>query len=573
MVSIDVNGKCIEASNGEILLEVLKRAGVRVPTLCAMKDLFPSGACRMCVVEVEGARGLVPSCAYPVSDGIKVKTHSPRVIKARKTILELLLANHPDDCLYCSRNNSCELRQLAVELDVRDRRFAKPLICHEIDNSSPAIIRDQSKCILCGRCVRTCEEVMGVAAIDFCMRGSQTSVQPAFRDGLNLSTCVSCGQCVRVCPTGALSEVSHINPVLEALQDSTKFVVVQHAPAVSVTLGEEFNLPVGTDVDGWMVAALRRIGFDKVFDTSFTADLTIMEEGSEFISRLTKGDSLPMFTSCSPAWVAYVENFFPQFIPNLSTCKSPQQMLGALIKTFFAKQIGKEPKDIVSVSIMPCTAKKMEAARPEMTSSNQVPDIDYVLTTRELAVLLRKMGQDLQVLQPEKADRLLSEHSSAGKMFGGTGGVMEAAIRTVHALVTGKELKHLELREVRGLEGIKEATVKVGPHNVRIAVVSGLENAKQVLTDIANGVRIYHFVEVMSCPGGCINGGGQPFTLDPERIRQRLQSLYNIDKHAPVRVSHKNPEVADLYRTFLGEPLGELSHQLLHTHYRKREGR
>jgi iron-only hydrogenase group A len=568
MGQIEVNGKSVQVESGEMLLKVLKREGLEVPTLCNMKDLFPSGACRMCVVEVEGQRNLVPSCAFPAQDGMKIQTHSPRVVNARKTIIELLLASHPDDCLFCPRNNECELQNLAAQYQVRRRRFAKAEKPCSIDNSSPSLVRSQDKCILCGRCVRTCEEVMGVACIDFAHRGSKSSVGTAFNDGVNTSSCVSCGQCIMVCPTGALSERDYSRPVVNALADRENYVVVQHAPAVSVTIGEAFGIKAGKDVDGLLVAALRRMGFKKVFDTGFTADLTIMEEGSEFVQRVTQNGVLPMFTSCSPAWINFVEEFYPEFIPNLSTCKSPQQMMGALVKTYFADRESIPAKSIVSVSIMPCTAKKREAEREEMLNDESLPDVDYVLTTRELVRMIREFGIDLNTLAPEKPDMIMGERSSAGKIFGVTGGVMEAAVRSAHYLITGKEMTNLVLQEVRGLTGIKEAELEIAGIKLKIAVVNGLGNARKVMDDIKKGIRNYHFVEVMSCPGGCIAGGGQPHFTDPDRIRARMQALYDIDKKDSLRLSHHNEHVKELYKVFLKAPLGEKSHHLLHTTYR-----
>ena len=416
MLTIEVNNRKIEAKSGEMLLDTLKRNGITVPTLCHMENLFPTGACRMCVVEVEGERALVPSCAYPVRDGMKVQTHSPRALRARKTIIELLLANHPDDCLYCVRSGHCDLQGLANELGVRERRYSGGKNEYHVDSSNPSIVRDPAKCILCGKCVRVCEEVQAVAAIDFVGRGSKTMVGTAFSEGLNVSSCINCGQCIMVCPTGALREQSYIKEVLNAIADPGKLVVVQHAPSVSVTLGEEFGLKPGADVDGMLVAALRRLGFDRVFDTSFSADLTIMEEASELAHRIRTGGKLPMMTSCSPGWIKFVEEFYPEMLDNLSTCKSPQQMMGAVIKSFFAEREGIAPDKIFSVAIMPCVAKKFEAGRPEH-SRNGIPDIDAVLTTRELARVIRMRGMDLQSLTPEHADTPFGERSTAGKSW------------------------------------------------------------------------------------------------------------------------------------------------------------
>ena len=569
MITIEVNGRPVSAEKGEMLLTPLRRAGIKVPTLCHIDGLNASGACRMCVVEVEGQRGLVPSCAFPVADGMKVRTHSPRAVAARKTIVELLLANHPDDCLYCNRNGNCRLQYLAEELGVRQRRFAGDRTRHRIDASSPSIVRDPGKCILCGKCVRVCEEVQRVAAIDFIGRGSKTKIGTAFDEGLNVSSCINCGQCIAVCPTGALSEQSQIKEVLNALNDPNKTVVVQHAPAVSVTLGEEFGMTPGADVIGVMTAALRRLGFDRVFDTGFTADLTIVEEGSELVHRLTHGGQLPMLTSCSPGWIKFVETQYPDFIENLSTCKSPQQMMGAIIKTYFARREGLNPSGIYSVSVMPCTAKKFEAGRPEM-GRDGMADVDAVLTTRELAALIRMAGLNLRELPPDTADTPFGERSTAGKLFGASGGVMEAAIRSAHYLVTGRELGELKVEAVRGFDGVKEARVQIGDLNLGVAVASGLGNASRLLDQIRAGRSDLHFIEVMTCPGGCIGGGGQPIGANADAVRARMQKLYAIDADEPLRASHHNESVQRLYAEFLGTPLGETSHHLLHTHYAER---
>lgn len=571
MVTIEVNGTPVNAEEGKTLLETCRANGMRIPALCHMDGFSPTGACRLCVVEIEGQRGLTPSCAAVVADGMKVKTHSQRVLSARKTIVELLLAGHPDDCLYCSRNGSCELQGLARELGVDERRFAGAKNKFPLDVSSPSIVRDPDKCILCGRCVRVCEEVQSVGAIDFIGRGCTARVGTAFGRGLNVSTCINCGQCVTVCPTGALREQDATVEVGKMLGDPKRVCVVQHAPAVSVTIGEELGLKPGADVDGKLNAALRKLGFAKVFDTSFTADLTVMEEGSELVKRIKAGGPLPLLTSCSPGWVKFVEHFYPQLLPNLSTCKSPQQMLGALIKTYYAGVAGIDPRSIYSVSVMPCTAKKFEATRPEM-GRNGMADIDAVLTTRELAALLVKHGIALSDLQPEPADDPLGRRSGAGKIFGSSGGVAEAALRTAHRLITGDERPMLHVREARDSEGIKESKVQIGKLTVGMAVVSGLGSAKRIMDQIAQGRSDLHFIEVMTCPGGCVNGGGQPLGVDHEAVRQRRAALYEVDAAESLRTSHDNPAVQALYREFLGEPLGEKSHELLHTHYHGREG-
>jgi len=569
MIEMQVDGRMMEAREGETILSALKREGVHVPTLCSMEGLLPSGACRMCIVEMEGPGNFVPACSFPVAPGMKILTRSPKVLDARRTIVELLLSNHPDDCLYCSRSGKCDLQKLSRDMGIRERLYRGKRNEREKDVSGP-IIRDPDKCILCGRCVRICEEVQAVGAIDFVGRGSKAYIGTAFDQGLNISTCINCGQCIVGCPTGALSERSYLEPVIAALADPQKLVVVQHAPSVSVSLAEEFGMEPGQDVDGKMVAALRRVGFDRVFDTSFAADLTIMEEASELAQRIQQGGRLPMFTSCSPGWIKFVEQFYPEFIPNLSTCKSPQQMLGAVIKSHFASRESVDPSRILSVSIMPCTAKKFESGRPEMAPGH-IPDVDYVLTTRELGQLLRMCGVDLLAVEPQTADTPFGERSTAGKIFGASGGVMEAAIRTAHFLLTGQELAKLEMQPIRGMKGAKEIRAKIGGLEVGAAVASGLGNARKLLDQIRAGRKDLHFVEIMTCPGGCINGGGQPIGADPNAVRARMQALYKIDQTEKVRVSHKNPYITRLYEEFLGRPLGEKSHQLLHTHYTSRE--
>jgi iron-only hydrogenase group A len=570
MIELRVDGQTIEAKEGETILSALKREGIHVPTLCHMEGLNPTGACRICVVELEGAANFVPACSFPVAPGMKIQTRTPKVLDARRTIVELLLSNHPDDCLYCARSGKCDLQQLSQSLGIRQRLYRGKRNIREKDVSGPSLIRDPEKCILCGRCVRICEEIQGVGAIDFVGRGCKAFIGTAFDQGLNVSSCINCGQCIIGCPTGAIVERSYIDEVVAALSDPEKLVVVQHAPAVSVTLAEEFGMEPGQDVDGKMVAALRRIGFKRVFDTSFTADLTIMEEASELAHRIQTGGVLPMFTSCSPGWIKFVETFYPDFIPNLSTCKSPQQMMGAIIKSYFAKRESVDPSQIVSVSIMPCTAKKFECSRPEM-APNHIQDVDYVLTTRELGQMLRMFGVDLLSMSPQSADTPFGERSSAGKIFGASGGVMEAAVRTASYLLTGQELPKLELQPLRGMKGAKEIKAKLGDLEVGAAVISGLGNARKILEEIRNGRKDLQFIEVMTCPGGCINGGGQPIGTDKEAARNRMQALYKIDQNENLRVSHQNQGVKRLYEEFLGKPLGEISHRLLHTRYSHRD--
>ncbi len=570
MFDINANGRTIEAREGDTILQSLERAGIKVPTLCHMNGLAPSGACRICVVEVEGARGLIPSCSYPATKGMNIKTNSKRVIDARKTIIGLLLANHPDDCLYCVRNGNCELQKLAEEYGVRERRYPVKNSSVGLDITSPSIVRDPAKCILCGKCVRVCEEIQKVSAIDFVRRGSKMEVCTAFEQSLNVSSCINCGQCVTVCPTGALREKSYLQEVHDALHNPDLVVVAQHAPAVSVSVAEEFGFKSGADVNGVFTTALREIGFKHVFETSFSADLTIMEEASELVERIKNGGTLPMMTSCSPGWIKYMEQFYPEFLGNISSCKSPQQMLGALIKSYFAKQTDTAPEKIFSVSIMPCTAKKFEAARSEMTGKKGLPDIDAVLTTREIARLFKLCGVNMNALKPSEADTPFGRRSSSGKLFGASGGVMEAAIRTANFMLTGKDLTHPRIEFARGMDGIKEGKIKIGDLGLGFAIVNGIGNAPKILDQIKNGRKDIHFIEVMTCPGGCIAGGGQPLNNDQGRIKARMASLYSIDNNEQLRFSHRNPEILEIYEKFLGKPLGEKSHELLHTHYSKR---
>ena len=569
-VQIEVNGRSVDAAQGEMLLSALRRVGVDVPTLCNYDGLSPAGACRVCVVEVEGQRSLVPACAFPVTAGMKIKTQTDRVVDARRMIIELLLADHPDDCLFCERNGNCKLRELAESFGIRRRRFIGQRDTYPVDSSGESIVRDPEKCIKCGKCVRVCDEIQGVSCIAFLNRGSKTTVGTAFDEGMNVSSCINCGQCVTTCPTGALLAKSHIERVMSALRDPHLHVVIQHAPSVSITLGEEFGMSTGADVMGKMHAILRRMGFDAVFDTGFGADLTIMEEASELVHRIKNKGVLPMFTSCSPGWIKFIETFYPQNIPNLSTCKSPQAMLGAVIKTYYAEKMGLEPENIYSVSVMPCTAKKFEASRPEMGRGG-VQDVDAVLTTRELAQMVRRFNLDLDV-EPEEADSPFGMRSTAGKIFGATGGVMEAAVRSAYYFLTGRELGDLKVEAVRGLASIKEAHVNIAGKDVGVAVVNGLGNARRLLNQINAGTRSdIHLVEVMTCPGGCVGGGGQPYGTDIGKVKMRSRELYCIDDTETLRVSHANPEIIQLYDEYLGEPNSHKSHELLHTHYQRRE--
>ena len=523
-IQIEVNGKKLEAFEGETILTALKRNGIRVPTLCHMNDFIPSGACRLCVVEIVGNPRLVSSCSFPVSDGMRILTNSPRVIESRKTIIELLLSNHPDDCLYCNRNNNCELQSLAKEYHVIERRIHGKKNSFKLDHSSTSIVRDPEKCILCGRCVRVCEETIGVSAIEYINRGSKTLIGTTMQKGLNTSSCVNCGQCIMVCPTGALTEKNQTHLVQDALRQNGKTLVVQYAPSISVSIAEEFGMAPGTDINGLLNAALRKMGFKYVFDTTFGADLTILEEASELIERITEGKTLPMFTSCCPAWVKYVEEFAPDFIPNLSSCKSPQQMTGAVIKSYFAEQSNLKPEDIISVSIMPCTAKKFEMQRETM-GRNGVKDVDIAITTRELIELIHLHGIDMKAINPEITDSPMGVRSSAGKIFGATGGVMEAALRTAYKKITGEELVDFKINAVRGFEGRKEAQIKINDNlQVGVAVISGLGNVRALLDEIRKGKNDVHFIEVMTCPGGCVAGGGQRIGVDRSFIEARTKS-------------------------------------------------
>jgi iron-only hydrogenase group A len=572
MTSLSINDRPVTVEDGATILDAATAAGVRIPTLCHIKGLFPSGACRMCVVEVPGRPGLIPSCAYPAEAGMKVLTRSPRVLNARRTIIELLLASHPFDCLTCNRNQACELQSLAAEFNIESVPFKGARREHPADFSSPSIVRDPGKCILCGRCVRVCEEVQGVAAIDFTRRGFDTIVLPAFDRALSETLCVSCGQCVIACPTGALHEVSEIDKVVDVLQAGTRMIVAQAAPAIRVSLGEFFGLPAGANVTGKVASALRRIGFRHVFDTDFTADLTIMEEGTEVVERINAGGPFPMFTSCCPGWVKFAEQSYPELLPNISSCRSPQAMMGSLIKSYLARKWKLEPRDIFVVSIMPCTAKKYEAARPEM-AREAVPDVDVVLTTREFARLMRRFGIDFAGLPESEFDYIMGSTTGSGDIFAASGGVMESALRTAHHLITGRDLRELEFRGVRGIEGIKEAGVVIGEMELKVAVANTLGNARTLLERIRAGEAFYHFVEIMTCPGGCVGGGGQLPGYDPDRIRRRIQAIYELDTRREVRQSYRNEQVMSLYRDFLEKPGSHRAHELLHTRYGERPRR
>ncbi len=571
MVQLTINNIKVNAEEGMTILDAAKSVGITIPTLCHMKDLYPTGACRLCSVEVEGYRGLIPSCAYPVSEGIKVDTNSPRVRIARKTIIELLVENHPQDCLICVRNKNCELQDFAEQYSIREHRYAGESKSHAIDISSASMERDPAKCILCGRCVRVCNEIQKVGAIDFTNRGFASIVTTPFNKGLNVSDCILCGQCILVCPTAALREKSALKETASALNDKTKYTIVQVAPAVRATLGEEYNMPLGSDVTGQLVTGLRRLGFKRVFDTNFAADLTIIEEASELINRIqTKEKPLPMFTSCCPGWVKYIEHNKPDLLDHVSTCKSPHEMEGAVLKTYYAKKMGIDPKDMFVVSIMPCTVKKFESSRPELSEEHH-PDVDAVLTVRELVRLFKMAGIDFDDLPDDKFDNPLGESTGAAAIFGTSGGVMEAALRTAYFKISGNELSNVDYTPVRGLDGIKESTITINGLELNIAVVNGIGNVGQVLDDVEKGISKYHFVEVMACPGGCINGGGQPIHQKPEKIMKRMKTLYDIDSKMKTRKSHENESVKLLYKEFLIEPNSHKAHDVLHTSYTDRQ--
>jgi iron-only hydrogenase group A len=570
MVQLTINSIKVNAEEGMTILDAAKSVGIHVPTLCHLKNLTPTGACRMCVVEVEGQRGLIPSCAYPVYEGMVVETNSPRVRRARKTIVELLVENHPQDCLVCVRNKNCELQDLSEQYGVREHRYAGETKKHAIDVSSPSIERDPAKCILCGRCVRVCNEIQKVGAIDFTNRGFSSIVTTPYNKGINVSECILCGQCILVCPTAALRERSALKEVAYALNDKKKFTIAQVAPAVRASLGEEYNLPMGTNVTGQLVTGLKRLGFDKVFDTNFAADLTIMEEGTELVNRIKNNKKLPMFTSCCPGWIKYIEQNRPEMLEHISTCKSPHEMLGAITKTYYAKKMGLDPKDIFVVSIMPCTVKKFESDRPEL-SEVLMQDVDAVLTTRELVRYFKMAGIDFSDLPEDKFDNPLGESTGAAVIFGTSGGVMEAALRTAYHILTGNELEKLEFEDIRGLKGIKETSVKIDSMELHIAVVNGIGNVGPVLDEIQNGTSKYDFIEVMACPGGCINGGGQPIHNKPEKVQKRIKALYEIDAEMACRRSHDNEAVKTIYKEFFKEPNSHKSHEILHTTYTDRK--
>jgi iron-only hydrogenase group A len=582
-VNVKINGLAYSVPKGSTILNACKGAGVDVPTLCFLEDVSQNASCGICVVEVKGGKSLIRSCITEVFENMEISTNSIKVREARKMNLELILANHPNDCLNCLRNQNCELQTMAANLGIKEGRFVRTKPMDMLDESSLSITRDPNKCILCKRCVNVCAYTQTVFAIDIVNRGLKSKVAPYMDKGIGNVACTNCGQCALVCPTGAITEVDNTAEVWSDLQNPDKVVLVQTAPAIRVAIGEAMGMEQGALVTGKMVSALRKLGFNKVFDTDFTADLTIMEEGHELIKRLTKGGTLPMITSCSPGWIKFIEHFFPEQLDHLSTCKSPQQMFGSLAKTFYAEKMHIDPRKISVVSIMPCTAKKYEAKRPEMMGAfdfwkekmnlnedEKFYDIDHVLTTRELSRMFKEAGINFAGLAEEEFDSPLGASTGAAVLFGATGGVMEAAVRTAYEVVVGKPLPSLDLKVVRGFEGIKEAELDLNGTKVKVAVAHTLKNARTLMEQIEKGESPYHFIEVMTCPGGCLGGGGQPIPTTWAIRQKRADSIYSEDRKKGLRKSHENPEVAALYKDFLKEPLGHLSHELLHTEYTKR---
>ena len=570
MINITINNKKISVKEGTSILDAAKGIGINIPTLCYHPDQEVKANCRVCVVEIDGFRTLQTACSTKVLEGMNIRTNTPKVRQARKVVIELLMANHDVSCTSCPSNHNCGLQQIAADLGIRESRFEDVLEEKPIDTSSPAIVRNPNKCIKCGRCIQMCAKVQGLAIIEYMGRSFEADVTPPFGRYLSDAACVACGQCSAICPVAAITEKEDIERVWDAINDPSKTVVVQTAPAVRVSIGEEFGMEPGQVVTGQMVAALRMLGFDKVFDTDFTADLTIMEEGHELLHRMKTGGVLPMLTSCSPGWINFIEQYYPELLPHVSSCKSPQQMFGALAKAYYPEKIGKRAEDIFSVSIMPCTAKKFEALRDEMSVDGKDPDVDVVLTTRELGKMLKQAGIDFVNLPEEEYDDPFGITTGAAVIFGATGGVMEAALRTVYEVVTGKTLEALDFTDVRGLSGIKESEVDLDGTKVKVAVAHSLSKAREVLELIKSGKAEYAFVEIMCCPGGCIGGGGQPYGATDELRQKRMDAIYKADKDLPLRKSHESPAVKKIYEDFLGEPLGEKSHHLLHTTYKDR---
>jgi NADP-reducing hydrogenase subunit HndD len=575
MINIKINGVAVSAPKGSTILQAARIANIDIPTLCYLKDINEIGACRICVVEVKGARSLVTACVYPINEGMEIFTNTPKVLDSRKKTLQLILSMHERKCLSCVRSENCELQKLCHDLGVEDEGYYDgEIIKYELDTLAPHMIRDNNKCILCRRCVAVCNANQGVGVIGANERGIKTHIGSAFEQSLAATSCISCGQCIAVCPVGAIYEKDDTDKVLEALADEKKYVIVQTAPAVRAALGEEFGLPMGTNVEGKMVAALRKLGFKQVFDTNFAADLTIMEEATELVERVTKGGVLPMITSCSPGWIKYCEHYYPEMTENLSSCKSPMQMFGATAKTYYAQKMGIDPKDMVVVAVMPCTAKKFEINRDDESAAG-VPDVDISITTRELARLIKRCGIKFNDLPDEKFDEPLGISTGAAVIFGATGGVMEAALRTAVKLITGKDAENIEFTEVRGVEGVKEASYKVGDLDVKVAVASGTANAKKLLDKVKKGEADYTFIEIMGCPGGCVNGGGQPHV--PASVRNfediraiRAKALYSQDEASTIRLSHENPAIKSIYNEFFEKPGSHKAHKILHTSYVKR---
>ena len=575
LVNLTIDNQKITVEKGTTILEAAKQAGIDIPTLCFLKEINEVGDCRMCIVEVEGRRGFATSCIQTVEEGMVVHTHTPNVLEARHVILDLIISNHAKDCLTCTRSGNCELQALATKFNVLNVEFPGEMTKHKVDDLSPSIVRDFNKCILCRRCVAACKNVQQIGAIDCINRGFESCISTVGDHSLNDVNCTFCGQCIEACPTGALHEKETINDVWVKLKDPDTYVIVQTAPAVRVALGEEFGMPIGTNVKGKMITALKRLGFNKVFDTNTGADFTIMEEATEFVERFKNNDNLPMITSCSPGWVKFIEMNYPELLPHLSSCKSPHQMFGAICKTYFAKKQGIDPKKIYMVSVMPCIAKKFESKRPEMENDG-LPDVDNVITTRELARMIKQANIEFEKLEDSQFDDPMGEATGAGAIFGTTGGVMEAALRTAQDILSGKDLEKINFEQVRGGEGIKRATVNIAGKDLNVVAASGLANARKILDEIKEGKADYQFVEIMACPGGCIMGGGQPIKSSKIRAevdvrKLRADALYTIDEKSVIRKSHENPALQTIYKEYLGEPGGHLAHKLLHTTYQERK--